>query len=207
MSKQHVVEIGECLASIAYQNGFFLETVWEQGENKGLRDLRHNPYELVPGDVVFIPDKRGKEEECGTNAQHLFVRKGVPEKLRLRMTRDNQPRSNEPYTLIIDGVEFKGVTGADGTIEQSLMPDAKQCRLLIGEGPEEYEIQLRQLQPATEEIGLRARLSNLGYLDAGAADPDSVKQAIRAFQEAHKLAATGSADAGTLEKLKEQHGS
>ena len=207
MPIQHTVQEGECLASIAFQYGLFIDTFWNYDANSGLRSKRKNPYELVPGDVVTVPDKRVQQIGCGTDARHTFTRKGVPEKLRLRLTHDNQPRAGVPYTLIIDGKPFQGTTDADGAIEHALMPNAHQCSLRIGDGTEHYDLQLHDLQPITEDAGVRARLTNLHYLRAGSGDADALNQAIASFQTDQGLPVTGTADAATCQKLQTQHGS
>jgi N-acetylmuramoyl-L-alanine amidase len=55
VAKKHVVREGECLASIAFENGFFPDTIWRHADNSALKERRENPNVLQPGDVLFIP--------------------------------------------------------------------------------------------------------------------------------------------------------
>ena len=91
----HVVRDGECLASIAYEHGFFWETLWNLPENAKLKELRKEPTVLLAGDVVHIPDLRVQPHDRATGASHRFRRKGVPGHLRLRMTKPDEPETPE----------------------------------------------------------------------------------------------------------------
>src|SRR5712691_11805783 len=70
--KQHKVRGGECLASIAAQYGFSVDTIWNLADNASLKDKRKDPNTLVPGDVVVIPDRREKVVSCATAQTHKF---------------------------------------------------------------------------------------------------------------------------------------
>ncbi len=68
----HVVEQGECLATIAARHGYAWQTVYNAPENAALRRRRPNPNVLYPGDVVEIPEKRPVEARVATGRQHTF---------------------------------------------------------------------------------------------------------------------------------------
>ena len=112
MSKQYKVKQGDCILSIAEKNGFFWETIWDHSENAALKDKRENSNELLPGDVVAIPEKSPKEESCGTKKRHRFVRKGVPAMLRIRILLDDEPRADKAYRLTVDGRLSKGIVSS-----------------------------------------------------------------------------------------------
>ena len=59
--KAHQVEQGECLSSIAYECGFFPDTIWNHPQNAELKRKRNNPNALMLGDIISVPDKRIKE--------------------------------------------------------------------------------------------------------------------------------------------------
>src|SRR5262245_34731496 len=101
--KQHTVKQGDCILSIAYENGFFEGTLWEHADNKTLRRVRKDPNCLRPGDVVNIPPVRKKEESCSTGRLHTFKLIGVPAKFSIQLLHCGEPRANEPYTIEIDG--------------------------------------------------------------------------------------------------------
>lgn len=85
MAAKYQVKQGECIGSIAYEHGFFWETLWNDSNNADLRQQRMNPNILLEGDAVFIPDLVLREESCATEQRHRFRLKGVPAKLRLRI--------------------------------------------------------------------------------------------------------------------------
>lgn len=203
---KYTVKKGECISSIAYKYGFFSDTLWNLSENAELKQKREDPNVLCPGDEVFIPDKCEKTESGATEQRHRFRKKGVPAKFVLHLLDDDQPRAGVDYTLEIDGHVFSGKTDAEGKLEHSIPPDAKKGKLVI-DGTEEHELELGELDPVTEERGLRARLENLGFI-AGAQDSsaDELKEAIEAFQQKNNLNVTGQADDQTRKKLLEIHG-
>ncbi|WP_347988693.1 peptidoglycan-binding domain-containing protein [Methylomonas sp. AM2-LC] len=95
MPKKYTVQTGECVSSIAFENGFFWQTIWDHPENLELKQLRTNPNILKEGDVLTIPDKRQKQVSCATDKRHPFKLKGVPAKLRLRIMEPPKPE-NKP---------------------------------------------------------------------------------------------------------------
>jgi N-acetylmuramoyl-L-alanine amidase len=210
--KDHVVGVGECLSSIAFENGFFYETLWGHPRNAELRAKRKNPHVLLAGDVVHIPDIRKKEYPCATRSRYKFRRHGVPEVLNLRLLAGGEPRAGVPYTLTIDGVQHQGKTSDDGTIVHRLSPAARDGKLVLepeGAAGEEYDVLMRRLDPVDEVSGVQARLKNLGFYQgevSGEMTSETV-DAIHAFQHHSRLPASGDADAATQAALLDQHGS
>jgi hypothetical protein len=203
-----VVAPGECLASIAAAEGYFWETLWEHPENAALKKARGNPYTLLPGDRVFLPEKSAGSRPIATGRRHVFRRRGVPEKLRLQFSdEDGAPRAGLAYTIEIDGVVVTGTTGDDGLIDQWIPPVAKDGTLTIGED-EVLPLGIGHLDPVSSESGARARLANLEYLDG--AEPDSGGElyalALLTYQRIHGLEANGKLDAPTQAALLEEHG-
>ncbi|MGH7150411.1 MAG: hypothetical protein ACREIU_06930, partial [Planctomycetota bacterium] len=113
MPIRYVVRQGDCIASIAFERGLFPDTVWDDPENAELRRERGDPNILAPGDVVVVPDKRPKEVPGATESRHRFKRKGVPERLCLRLLRDGEPRSPVPYSIVLDGHAVEGTTDGE----------------------------------------------------------------------------------------------
>jgi N-acetylmuramoyl-L-alanine amidase len=208
MPKTHVVKEGECISSIAVHYGLFPKTIWDDPANRALRDLRKNGNVLAPGDQVSIPDKRLRTETGATEQRHRFKRKGVPEKLRIRLEAYDEPRANVAYRIDIDGKLESGTTDGDGVLEHYIPPDARRVVLLIDDGNEVYELDVRKLQPATTEAGVRARLYNLHFLSELDADEQTLADAVLRFQQVTEgIDATGEIDDATRDKLVEAHGS
>ena len=205
----HTVQQGECISSIAFENGLFWETVWSHPQNAGLKALRKSPFILQAGDIVFVPEKRQKGVAVATNASYVFQRKGVPEKLNLTFQTDEQPRAGVPYRLTIDGVTRQGKLDGKGKLSEFIPPNA-QAGTLVLEDPaaeEKYELHLRHLDPVDTVTGLQGRLKNLG-LYAGKIDgqpgPETIA-AMNLLQLRHGLPETEAPDAATRNALTKEH--
>ena len=208
----HVVQQGECLASIALDAGVRWQTLWDHPRNAELRRLRKDPSVLLPGDQVLIPEQPFRSEACQTGSSYRFVCKGTIQRLQLIMlTEDGQPRRGIKYTLSIDGVETSGTTDADGTIACSIRANARQGTLVLHEPnqDEPYELLLGHLDPLSVTSGAQARLNNLGFRCGevdGVIGPRT-RHAIRCFQASRSLVVTGELDEATRNALAEAHGS
>jgi hypothetical protein len=206
MPTLHKVKQGECLASIAYDHGLLIETIWDDPANADLRSRRTTPYVLFEGDELSIPEKRPKTVRCATGRVHRFRRLGVPEKFQLRLLAYGEPRADLAYTLELGGQTFQGHTDDQGKLEHPIPPNASTGRLILSED-ESYDIQLGHVDPVSEEPGARTRLVNLGLLASPEADAEAYQEAIRVFQADHGLLATGKVDPDTGKALIEAHGS
>jgi hypothetical protein len=207
--KEYMVQAGDCISSIAYENGFFYETIWNYPDNATLKVKRKDPNTIFPGDIVVIPDKREKVERRATGSMHRFRIKAIPAKLRLQILSKDKPRANQPYQLDVDGIISQGMTDAGGNIVVSIPPDAKQGKLIVGKGDRatSYDLLLGHLDPVDEITGVQARLNNLGFYNG---DPDGVlspqtAEALGSFQASVGLSATGKLDAATRAKLRQTH--
>jgi hypothetical protein len=207
---EHVAQQGECISSIAASYGFSLQRVWKHPNNSRLRELRKNPYVLCPGDVVYVPDKEMRVEDCDTDNRHKFVRKGVPEMLRLvLLDYDGNPRPNINYQLSIDDSIVSGTSDAQGLIECFISPLAKEAKLNLVDENEEYTLSLGYLDPISEITGVQGRLNNLGF-GCGALDGvagSRTASALQQFQEKHDLTVSGEIDDQTRQMLDQVHGS
>jgi hypothetical protein len=84
---------GDCVSSIAIAHGFDWAAVWDHPQNGDLRRLRRNANILQPGDQVFVPEREPKREPGATQKRHIFSMKGVPARLRLRITNELAPET------------------------------------------------------------------------------------------------------------------
>jgi hypothetical protein len=201
------VQLGDSIPSIAKQNGFFWETIWNHGQNSALKSKRKDPNILFPGDQVFVPDLTLKQESRGTNAKHKFKLKGEQVRFKLQLMMMGEPRKNEPYMLVVDGKPIQGTTDGEGKIDQIVPADAQGGTLILKGGKEQYPVNIGHLNPADEISGVQQRLNNLGF-QAGDEDGtmnDALKGALTAFQTKYKLPASGAIDGATKAKLLECH--
>ncbi|WP_158879680.1 peptidoglycan-binding domain-containing protein [Rhodanobacter sp. L36] len=204
----YFVSAGESLASIAKDNGYLWKTLWEHGNNAGLRGQRKNPNQLVEGDKLFLPDKAAKNISKPTDAKHKFKRKGEPTSIKMQLTSLGNPRKNEPYTLTFGDKVIHGTTDAEGKFEQPIPGEVKSATLMLSSGKEVYNVAIGMLDPSSLTNGVRQRLSNLGY-DCGGDDGDELGDATRAalarFQNDNNIKATGDLDDATRAKIDQLH--
>jgi hypothetical protein len=197
------VTAGDCISSIAERYGFFWQTIWNA--NPELKALRKNPNVLLPGDIVKIPDLVEKNQSCPTDKRHIFVKKGTPAKFRLVLERHNVPLANRRYILDIDGKIFEGQTDSTGLLEANISPAARQGFLRLPDDQLECQLELGNLDPLDELVGVQQRLQNLGFLEtmpSGEMDEDT-RAALAYFQSSVNLPATGDLDEATRAKLRQ----
>jgi len=199
----HIVSSGECVLSIADQNGLFWETLWNHPQNQDLKNLRADPNILQAGDELFVPEKEIKEESCGTEVKHRFKRKGVPGKLKVRVMINDEAQASARYRLVIDGRAVEGTTDGDGFVEESLPPGAREGELRVEKDGKThcFFLQFGHLDPLGTDSGVSHRLAELGF----PVEP-SLESAVRAFQRKHGLDETGQIDDGLRSKLKDVYG-
>lgn len=210
MTTRYTAKQGDGIARIAWENGFFADTLWEHPANAALKAQRGVPEILLPGDCVEIPPKEHKTEAGNTGQKHVFRMHGVPAKFQLRLLCDGEPRADEPFTLIIDGKRtVKGRADAQGWIRCWIMPDSVSGLLQLAGGAELYSLCFGGLDPISALTGIQSRLRALGYFD-GASDgePSSgLHAALSAFQEDQDLQVTGEVDDATRSALQLAYGS
>ena len=123
-----------------------------------------------------------------------------------------EPRSDLPFILAIDGKLSQGRTTSDGLIECAIPPNAQMGQLILEPGtPAEFIVLLKLgcLEPIEEVAGAQARLNNLGF-KCGVVDGiigPRTKTALRRFQESNGLKTSGELDEPTRSKLREAHDS
>lgn len=206
---EHVVQQGECVASLAFLYGFHWKRLWQLPQNQSLRAKRPNPNILLPGDILFIPEKQLRSENRATTRRHPFVKKTEPVKLKVRLLAAGKPVADEEYQLKIAGAVQTGHTDSSGILIEVIPPDAREAQLVLTKNGLEYPLEIGHLDPLTEITGVQARLNNLGY-HCGSVDGilgPLTHSALRTFQETYQLKISGEPDGPTLDKLKSKYGS
>lgn len=210
MPKQYIVREGDSISSIAFENGFYPNTIWEHPENARLRQERTVGTCLKEGDVVFIPDLQRKTVSKSTEAEHVFRVKGTPEKMKIRfLDEKSEPRSGRRYVISIDGSLREGKTDGDGFVSEYIPPASVNVKLTIFEDgfEDEYNLKVGYLAPITEISGVLTRLSHLGYPVAGEEESEGQMQnSLVEFQKDYGLDPSGKLDLPTRNKIKEVYG-
>ncbi|MGH9455710.1 MAG: peptidoglycan-binding protein [Terriglobia bacterium] len=199
----HTVSDGECISSISFNEGFFWETIWNHPQNASVQQLRKDPNILFPGDVVFVPDKQLKQEIRSAGAHYKFVKKNNLVTLRLRLLDDFKPRASLKYRLTVGSLTLSGQTDSQGHLRQKIPASATSALLLTDE--DAYNLNIGELDPISEDLGVQHRLTNLGYLGDNA-DSDHVTAALTRFQKDQGLDPTGELTDSTRAKLQKVHG-
>ena len=206
----HTVEQGDCLESIAFQEGFAWKTLFDLPENRDLKDARGCHNILLPGDAVHVPDPAVKEVEVPTDTdKHVFVRSGAQTTILIRIRNRGKKVEDQPYALTLGEEPEIGMTGAAAEIEATRNVLEREGSLSLGEegSEQEFEILLGHLDPITELSGVKGRLNNLGY-DCGSPDhrenPETT-YALQVFQATHGLKVTGIPDEDTRDRLLQVH--
>jgi N-acetylmuramoyl-L-alanine amidase len=217
MFRRHVVQPGECLASLAARFGFAdWDYIYEHPENAELRKLRPNPFVLAPGDVVVIPPVRKKVLRLATNQRHVITVRLARVAFRV-LVRDaaGEALAKKAFRLEWEDGAVEGVSTEDGHIECEVPVFVKRAQLVVwlaeaGAGARHvWDVALGHLEPVSMPRGARQRLNNLGYfagLGAGETVDDELRLALRAFQEDQGLSITGELDDATQGRLLAAHG-
>ncbi len=209
--RYYTVAQGECLSSIAVREGFIWETLWEHSNNADLKRRLQDPNVLKPGDNLWIPPRTLKTVNRPTEAEHRFVKRGVPVVLRLRLLNGDRPRAEQEYLLNIDGHHIRGVTDSDGRLEHRIPPTARRGELnLISEEriTETYQLQLGYLNPANDLSGVQQRLRNLGFhCELTGEWDEQTRSAAAAFRQKNNLPESDELDERTRQLLEQNHGS
>ena len=208
MPIRYTIQQGDSVIRLSEKYGVWSATIWNDPANAELKSLRKDMNELMPGDVVVIPDKTLKHVAAATGKRHVFRRKGIPALYRVQLFDVESPRANQAYKLTVDdGTPLEGSTDANGILEQYVSASAKQGELVIGPDAFTIALDFGHLDPITEISGVQKRLNNLGFF-CGEPDGELNDDTIIAlcdFQIRFGLEETGEADEATLAKLAELH--
>jgi hypothetical protein len=209
MSIKHIVKQGEHLPKIAVQYGFSdYQVIWNHPDNAKLKQTRKDPNVLYAGDIVVIPDKDSKEENCATDQRHTFRILGhsLPFKIRV-LDYFGDPIADTKCELLIDLVSHELTTDSDGFVNLNIPVNAQRGELRIQNMNLPFRI--GTLDPVEELSGWQERLNNLGYTAGLTQTPNenTLQSAVEDFQSDYKLTVDGVCGPKTQAKLKEVHGS
>lgn len=183
MATLYRVRQGDYVSKIANQYGLAnFQTIWEHPRNAPINTRRGTPNVLLPGDVLYIPDKQEKTEVRRTSQVHCFqvTRKGITLRLVLRLL-DSAPLADTPCILMVENALYRMVTDGDGRIERDIPVTSENARLsFLGIT---LDLKIGHLDPVEEPSGQQARLNNLGYDAGDPTDPDAAQRLRYAVEE------------------------
>jgi len=215
-SGAHTVVSGDSLSSLALENGFFWETLWNHGDNKALKEARVNPHLLVPGDHVAIPALRKQQIGCQTDQRHRFRRKGVPSRIRFKVLNgEDKPMAGKRYKLVVGPRTFEGKTDAGGVIFHYVDADQKEGEITVWPEEKDYPkefhflVKVSHMEPVKATPGLKTRLNHLGVYcgeEDGTVEGDEFRSALVGFQLTEKMEPSGKLDQETLARLAKRYG-
>ncbi|MGA8309248.1 MAG: peptidoglycan-binding domain-containing protein [Terriglobales bacterium] len=176
--------------------------------------MRPNPNVLLPGDRLYVPDKKVKKVSCQTAMVHVFrvVRKQTHLRLVVRDI-DGSALAGKRYQLTVEGETHEGVLPDNALVDQMIPADAVEGELKVWtednfpECADAWTLKLGYLDPVDSLTGVQARLNNLGY-DCGPVDGVSgprTQAAVKAFQKDHGLEVDGIAGPTTQAALEEEY--
>jgi len=206
----HVVRDGECISSLAAQNGLLVADIFDHPANVELKAVRGDPNILLTRDRLTIPPVERKKEDHPTGQKTTFVLAGEPVFLRIQLLDRDRPLDGKPFTLVVGGLTIQDTTKPDGTLEARIPPGATTGLLRVGTGADLIQITLKlgALSPVASNEGVQERLQNLGF-DCGPIDGivgPLTRGAVRHFQAKFGLAPDGILGPPTRALLKEKHG-
>lgn len=208
MPESYIAKQGDCIHSIAFEKGFFPDTLWNHADNKALKDLRKDAHVLLPGDVVAIPDKRLKEVSKPAESRHRFRRKGVPKEMRVQLMEGSEPIKNTLCKIKVADREFEATSDADGWLKVPIPPNATAVRIKLPTS-QEFELTLGNLDPVDQISGVQGRLHSLGYYEGpidGQMTP-ATKGALKTFKAARGIPVSSAIDDQTKDALVKETGS
>lgn len=158
-SVDHTVCKGESMGSIAFEHGFFWETLWVREESKA-SDAKHQfKRKGVPAQIVLVlrkPSAKSEEKAVAAGSEnHWDFDEAKPENL------PDEPDANVPYQLFADGLLVKeGKSDGDGKIKATLSPAARNGILILHRGTARertIELQFRHMDPDAGAVPERSR--------------------------------------------------
>lgn len=215
MAGNYTVQQGDHLSKIAKAFGFTdFHTIWDDPNNADLKRRRQSPNILFPGDSLYVPDRKLREESRGTDQAHEFTVKKAELKLRLILEDQYEtPIANASCILTLGSDSRHVTTGGSGQIEEDIPPDIHDAALVIQDAQTPLDntriaIRIGDLDPVTEISGQIARLNNLGYFAGDIKSPDhvAVESAVEEFQCDNNLTVDGVCGPKTQAQLKKVHG-
>ncbi len=203
----YVIKQGDYLTQLAHDLGFDKDSVWQDDKNADLRAKRPNPEILYPGDLLYLPEKEPAPSEMAQGSENSYAADVPTVKVTLVFTNADPSLANEPFE--VEGLPLTtGTTDGDGQFEFDVPVIVREFTVTFKNQEYTYHVLVGSVDPATEESGIRTRLSNLGLYRRAAddEDADALAGAVAEFQRTNSIPITGAVDDATREAIVAAHG-
>ncbi|WP_394838682.1 peptidoglycan-binding protein [Pendulispora rubella] len=215
MPKNHTVKLGDCMASLAQENGFSdYRAIYDDPGNTSLKSARPNPNILAEGDAVVIPDVASKSASAATGKVHTITITVVEAMFRI-FIKDHTGVgiAGLAYEVEVGAVTFSGSTAADGKIECQISAVQRTGTLRLwknkaaGIDGYSFPLEFGALEHESVDRACQERLLHLGFDCGGTSGTIDArtKEALRAFQKRAGLTESGNLEAGTRSKLRSEN--
>lgn len=192
----YVIKQGDYLAKLAYEFGFDADAVWNDDQNKDLRELRQDPNILCPCDVLYIPEPSpAPAHSLTTGTTNTFVSDAPTVTVTIRFV--DAPLASQAYT-VQELPQLGGLTtGGDGTATFPIPVTLETFTIAFGDSGATFTFDVGHLDPIQTPSGILQRLQNLGYVGPDAScDPQDL-ELLRAGLSSLKAAQAGGGAAGS----------
>lgn len=109
---------GDCIFCIIHEQGLLPEAIWKHSNNTSLRERRNDLAGIMPGDVLFLPDRQPKIVQAATNQVHKYRLKGENHRHWIEIEligEDGKPCPHEKYQVKLpDGSLSEGNLDRNG---------------------------------------------------------------------------------------------
>src|SRR4051812_21451021 len=98
--RPYVIRQGDYLTRLAHTMGFDPVSVWNDDENRVLRERRPNPDILTPGDILHVPDAPTLEPlKLSAGGTNKFKAKVPKVKVSVAFQHEGEPLKSAPYVI------------------------------------------------------------------------------------------------------------
>lgn len=209
----YVVRRGDYLAKLAFVHGFDADKVWNDGKNAELKKKRTSPNILHPGDLVHFPRAKRAGMKLRKGTSNGYVANLPKTTVRIRFGNKQGPYKNEAFRVEGLGLPQEGTTDGDGMLTLQVPVHVREVQVFFPKRNVVFPVRVGDMDPVDELTGARKRLEQLGYRTRSSEDLSAShaerrdRRAIKAFQRAQGIKATGIMDDATTEALVRAHGS
>lgn len=210
--RRHRIMKGDCVARLAVMYRTSAAALWEASQNAPLREKRPDPYALLEGDEIMVPDRPpliAANGCCISTGTSSTLQTHEPTWIRLRLLDAlGEPLKSLGCELRCGGQTMVGTTDLDGFVQFNVPPTPTSMVLSIGPVKTSVELSVGALAPHDTVLGLQSRLHGLGYTpgDIDGHEGPRTRAAVKQFQLANRLTPDGKAGPATRLTLVEIFG-